>query len=168
MAPVRANIASRRVVLPLWKGPTSAMHRGPRGLLTSCPIRRLLWCGARPVIGSANANALPRRLLWQAGKISLRRTKPRCRRRRPLPIDWREVHLHDEGRKASTAGAQLQTLQARGDVESDLALHAERLQRDRVGRAADQHVAAEADADRGRALRAGIVAREITDAETRD
>src|ERR1700751_5155116 len=51
-APVRANIASRSVVLPLWKGPTSAMHRGPRGLLTSCPIAASL-CGARPLIGSA-------------------------------------------------------------------------------------------------------------------
>src|SRR2546423_4457314 len=52
IAPVRANIASKRVVLPLWKGPTSAMHRGPRGLLTSCPIAASSF-GARPVIGSA-------------------------------------------------------------------------------------------------------------------
>src|SRR5437764_14167898 len=52
MAPVRANIASKSVVLPLWKGPTSAMHRGPRGLLTSCPIAASSF-GARPVIGSA-------------------------------------------------------------------------------------------------------------------
>src|ERR1700731_4853159 len=52
MAPVRANIASRSVVLPLWKGPTSAMHRGPRGLLTSCPIAASS-SGARPLIGSA-------------------------------------------------------------------------------------------------------------------
>src|SRR6202045_1594933 len=52
MAPVRANIASRSVVLPLWNGPTSAMHRGPRGLLTSCPIAASL-VGARPLIGSA-------------------------------------------------------------------------------------------------------------------
>src|ERR1700723_2369002 len=53
MAPVRANIASRSVVLPLWKGPTNAMHRGPRGLLTSCPIAACLF-GARPLIGSAD------------------------------------------------------------------------------------------------------------------
>src|SRR4030081_1640492 len=52
MAPVRASIASRSVVLPLWKGPTSAMHRGPRGLLTSCPIAASSF-GARPLIGSA-------------------------------------------------------------------------------------------------------------------
>ena len=51
-APVRANIASKSVVLPLWNGPTSAMHRGPRGLLTSCPIAASSF-GARPLIGSA-------------------------------------------------------------------------------------------------------------------
>src|SRR3979411_2515048 len=53
LAPVRAIIASRSVVLPLWKGPTSAMHRGPRGLLTSCPIPASS-SGARPLIGSAD------------------------------------------------------------------------------------------------------------------
>src|SRR5436190_11248226 len=57
IAPVRANIASRSVVLPLWNGPTSAMHRGPRGLLTSCPIAASYF-GARPLIGSA-AGMLP-------------------------------------------------------------------------------------------------------------
>src|SRR2546429_8450621 len=68
MAPVRANIASKSVVLPLWKGPTSAMHRGPRGLLTSCPIAASLF-GARPVIGSATSDAPPVPRFWQAGKI---------------------------------------------------------------------------------------------------
>src|SRR3981189_3985095 len=58
-APVRANIASNSVVLPLWKGPTSAMHRGPRGLLTSCPIAASL-LGARPLIGSADRMLRPR------------------------------------------------------------------------------------------------------------
>src|ERR1700710_1151624 len=56
IAPVRANIASRSVVLPLWNGPTSAMHRGPRGLLTSCPIAASL-VGARPLIGSAHQSS---------------------------------------------------------------------------------------------------------------
>src|SRR5262245_53652154 len=40
-APVRARIASRSVVLPLWNGPTSAMHRGPGFLVPLgpfCPI----------------------------------------------------------------------------------------------------------------------------------
>src|ERR1700730_12278019 len=71
MAPVRASIASRSVVLPLWKGPTSAMHRGPRGLLTSCPIAASS-SGARPLIGSAGANAHPTLAIWQDGKTSLR------------------------------------------------------------------------------------------------
>src|SRR5207237_10654983 len=64
IAPVRANIASRSVVLPLWNGPTSAMHRGPRGLLTSCPIRRPPQYGeygARPSIGSAAPMLRPSR-----------------------------------------------------------------------------------------------------------
>src|SRR6202158_6507064 len=58
IAPVRANIASRSVVLPLWKGPTSAMHRGPRGLLTSCPIRRLLvWSSALDWVGKRQCSS---------------------------------------------------------------------------------------------------------------
>src|SRR4030081_2243790 len=71
MAPVRASMASRSVVLPLWKGPTSAMHRGPRGLLTSCPIAvSLSWSSARDWVG--DADALPGARIWQAGKTSLR------------------------------------------------------------------------------------------------
>src|SRR5664279_2683370 len=71
MAPVRANMASRSVVLPLWNGPTSAMHRGPDslgfgGLLTSCPIAASL-VGARPLIGSA-AGWSARRAILASGK----------------------------------------------------------------------------------------------------
>src|ERR1700686_3984455 len=69
IAPVRAKIASNSVVLPLWKGPTSAMHRGPRGLLTSCPIAASL-LGARPLIGSAD-KMLPLRRRF--GKTEKRR-----------------------------------------------------------------------------------------------
>src|SRR6516165_11304307 len=36
--PVRARIASNRVVLPLWNGPASAMHRGPLFLLPLGPV----------------------------------------------------------------------------------------------------------------------------------
>src|SRR5260370_7940646 len=61
IAPVRAIIASRSVVLPLWNGPTSAMHRGPRGLLTSCPIRRLLiWSSALDWVGRPMPHLPPR------------------------------------------------------------------------------------------------------------
>src|SRR4051794_22478383 len=69
MAPVRANMASRSVVLPLWKGPTSAMHRGPRGLLTSCPIAASLF-GARPVIGSADQMLRPRRRFGKSENVA--------------------------------------------------------------------------------------------------
>src|SRR3982074_1346411 len=71
IAPVRAIIASRSVVLPLWKGPTSAMHRGPRGLLTSCPIAAsFIWSSALDWVGDADAP--PVAGIWQAGKTSLR------------------------------------------------------------------------------------------------
>src|ERR1700693_3166830 len=39
IAPVRARIASRSVVLPLWNGPTNAMHLGPLGPPSLSPIR---------------------------------------------------------------------------------------------------------------------------------
>src|SRR5205809_2821521 len=69
MAPVRANMASRSVVLPLWKGPTSAMHRGPRGLLTSCPIAASYsWSSALDWVGNCDAPPVP--AFWQAGKVA--------------------------------------------------------------------------------------------------
>src|SRR5712672_4813157 len=54
------------------------------------------------------------------------------------------------------------------DTKADLPLDAERLQSDRIGRAAHQNIAAEADADRRAALCAGIIAREIAGPEPRD
>src|SRR5712671_4085312 len=60
IAPVRAIIASRSVVLPLWNGPTSAMHRGPRGLLTSCPIAAsFIWSSALDWVGAAMVSPPP-------------------------------------------------------------------------------------------------------------
>src|SRR5262249_30252816 len=44
IAPVRARIASSSVVLPLWNGPTSAMHRGPVARVPFCAIFRLPSC----------------------------------------------------------------------------------------------------------------------------
>src|SRR3954463_1542158 len=85
MAPVRANMASRSVGLPLWKGATNAMHRGPRGLLTSCPIAASLF-GARPMIGSANQMLRP---CARFGKSENRRCAATKRERRvsqPLPV----------------------------------------------------------------------------------
>src|SRR5216684_8446310 len=72
IAPVRAIIASRSVVLPLWNGPTSAMHRGPRGLLTSCPIAAsFIWSSALDWVGRFDAP--PTSGIWQAGKTSLKK-----------------------------------------------------------------------------------------------
>src|SRR6476660_7710672 len=66
IAPVRASMASRSVVLPLWNGPTSAIHRGPRGLLTSCPIAAsLFWSSALDWVGGLDAR--PTSAFWQAG-----------------------------------------------------------------------------------------------------
>src|SRR5438067_3889840 len=56
---------------------------------------------------------------------------------------------------------QFQALQPGRDADADLALHAERLQRDRVVRAADQRVAADADAEGRAALRADVITRKI-------
>src|SRR6266480_4543705 len=156
IAPVRANIASRSVVLPLWKGPTSAMHRGPRGLLTSCPIAASS-SGARPLIGSA-ALMLP--LHRRFGKPEKRRCGASQRAHQILP------RMQHNGEKLPPR-SKFQAFQAGRDAEADLALDAEWLQRDRIRRAADQHVAADPDADRRAALRAGVIAREIAGPEPR-
>src|ERR1700731_759410 len=96
MAPVRANIASRRVVLPLWKGPTSAMHRGPRGLLTSCPIA-VSSSGARPLIGSAaGCSAYIEDLASRKNVAAVRREDAssfEARRRRLAPLDDGSAHF---------------------------------------------------------------------------
>src|SRR4249920_2783402 len=127
MAPVRARMASRSVVLPLWKGPTSAMHRGPRGLLTSCPIAASLF-GARPVIGSANPMLRPSRDFGKRENVAaLHRDASR------------ETVLSRASRSDGKLPSrpEFQAFQSGGDAEADLALHAQRLQRDRIRRAAD-------------------------------
>src|SRR5262249_14963163 len=62
MVPVRVSIASNRVVLPLWNGPTSAMHRGPVGLVPFCPITAswglYLHCAAFISFGPSPGSAL--------------------------------------------------------------------------------------------------------------
>src|SRR6266481_1574229 len=132
MAPVRANIASKSVVLPLWKGPTSAMHRGPRGLLTSCPIAASSF-GARPVIGSAD---LMLRLPLRFGKTE----KCRCGAAqggvlKPLPMHYGSASFTRRDPASAGRGEKLpsrpefQAFQPGRDVDADLALHAERLQR---------------------------------------
>src|SRR5450631_1325294 len=131
IAPVRANMASRSEVLPLWKGPTSAMHRGPRGLLTSCPIRRLLiWSSALDWVGA--------RMLHLPPRFGKRETSLRC------------IVTEHSGSRTSSAKSrekltigrapplpsrpQFQAFEAGRDIQPDLALNAERLQRDRIVR----------------------------------
>src|SRR5437879_2814375 len=103
IAPVRAIIASRSVVLPLWKGPTSAMHRGPRGLLTFCPIAAsFIWSSALDWVGS---RMLPRHQRF--GKPEKRRDGASFRiyRRRRKARDQPQRHCapDDRLREASTS-----------------------------------------------------------------
>src|SRR5215212_3239718 len=64
--PDRSRIASRRVVFPLWNGPTIAMHRGPDAGLplgaigTSFPAPTARSCPTR-----WTSDALPLRSPWQ-------------------------------------------------------------------------------------------------------
>src|SRR5579863_3096206 len=182
IAPVRANIASNSVVLPLWKGPTSAMHRGPRGLLTSCPIAASS-CGARPVIGSATLYAVPLSRFWQGGKsrcgascpgrgtasFTMRRragTHKKMRRSVAWPPDQqRTTNALCPGNGALTSRTQFQAFEARRDAQADLSLQAERLKRDRIVGTADQDVAASPDANRRASLCAGIIAGEVAGPE---
>src|ERR1700722_5160735 len=182
--PGRANIASRSVVLPLWNGPTSAMHRGPRGLLTSCPIAASS-SGARPLIGSAAGwspyiGVLASRKYDAAMSMALHQPgegacAPRRRERRELgasPAITARPLRRDHGsaplKSILPSRPKFQALQTGRDIEADLALQAQRLQRDRIVRAADQHIAACPDADRSTALRAGVVARKVAGPEPGD
>src|SRR4029079_18737261 len=78
-APVRARIASRSVVLPLWKGPTSAMHRGPKllvplGPLSFCPIiASLAGREVGPGFPALSHYRLRTRGGWQERDLSLRK-----------------------------------------------------------------------------------------------
>src|ERR1700737_4426914 len=154
MAPVRANIASRSVVLPLWKGPTSAMHRGPRGLLTSCPIAASS-SGARPLIGSASLMLRPSRRFGKRENVAAMHRGVHtavilrlAEDGEHLPGERNCVHPGDDGSACFlTSRPEFQAFQPGRDVDADLALQAERLQGDRIVGTADQHVAADTDAE---------------------
>ena len=53
--PVRSRMASRREVLPLWKGPTMAMHRGPASGL---PFAMIIPPSPRRLLASARSGML--------------------------------------------------------------------------------------------------------------
>src|SRR5262249_31971308 len=88
------------------------------------------------------------------------------------PLDCFACARNDDSQSALitflTSRPEFQTLEPGGDVEADLTLQAQRLQRDRVVGAADQPIAAATDANRCAALRAGIIAGEITRPEPVD
>ena len=64
-APVRSRMASRRVVLPLWNGPTMAMHRGPASDLPFCAIDPFLPVAAALLRGAPERMRLPVVCGWQ-------------------------------------------------------------------------------------------------------
>ena len=72
IVPVRSRIASRREVLPLWKGPTIAMHRGP---VSGLPFAMIL------------SSSLPQRAfsraLFQGGMLCLSRRDGKSSRNGP-------------------------------------------------------------------------------------
>src|SRR5580700_6537686 len=130
IAPVRARIASKSVVLPLWNGPTSATQRGPVALVPLPPfVAMVISHGCR---------------LFQRG------------RRKPIVSGvggaGQEVRHCARGRAPPHGNLlgemQLQRAYAGRDIEPGLALHRKRLQRHRTVRAADQHVGAEPGRDR--------------------
>src|SRR5450631_233691 len=97
-APVRARIASNRVVLPLWNGPTSAMHRGPLGPVPFCPISTSL-AGREvgPNFPALSGYRLRRWRGWQ-GRIAAERFRycgrgqtPRAQNDR-TSFDVRQIH----------------------------------------------------------------------------
>lgn len=62
----------------------------------------------------------------------------------------------------SPARPKLEALHARRDAKPRLSLHAQWLQGEGIGRAPDQRIGAEADADRGARIDTGVVAGQIT------
>src|SRR5277367_2351595 len=93
-----------------------------------------------------------------------KREKRRCAASsasRRFPASW------GRAKRELPSRPQFQALQPGCDVEADLTLQAERLQRDRIGRTTDQNVAAAAHADRRAAWRTSIVAGKITRPEPR-
>jgi len=76
--------------------------------------------------------------------------------------------VRGEGEEKLPTRPQFQACQPGRDVDADLALHAERLQRDGIVGAADQNVAADTDTERGAALGTGISDGEIARRQLRD
>src|SRR5262252_9497454 len=130
MAPVRARIPSSNVVLPLWNGPTSAMHRGPVARVPFCAMsashafRDAAFCETvwpdnyrfRLQGGLARGGNVPGRC---CGTAKTRVGKP------TLP----HVGLPQLKRaEPSARRPQGQIAETDGDIETDLTRYRERLQ----------------------------------------
>src|SRR4051812_35890066 len=163
--PVRSRIDSRSVVLPLWNGPTIAMHRGPVldlplgaiGFHPLPPPRRVLADASRP-------NALPVVVSWQ--EVSGRGPgTPGCPDAAKVLRGQAKTRPGIRGNTVmcaggSTSGAQLQVGDADRQVEPGLASERNRLQGDRAVRTADEHVGPETGPERRLGRTAAVLAGE--------
>src|SRR5882757_2509625 len=74
IAPLRASIASSSVVLPLWNGPTSAMHRGPEDRVPFCAMSASQWAATRSSSRPSDAHRFkPEGGLARGAVIAVRR-----------------------------------------------------------------------------------------------
>src|SRR5215207_85031 len=160
IVPVRSRMASRREVLPLWKGPTMAMHRGPASGL---PFAMII-----PPLAPRLSRALDQECSASpAAMASPRRPRRKCKTAGRWPGRVKDLV------RASAAAAAARRIQRRGrcgdedqvgdadrEVEAGLAGDRERLQGDRAVRAADEDVGADAADDGGLGRRAGVDAGE--------
>src|SRR5436190_18577440 len=172
IVPVRARIASSSVVLPLWNGPTSAMHRGPVARVPFCAIFRLP-CRARCGLLRDRFNHRFRpEGDWQEASESHQprrepeRTRARSTTKTAAPRGGRSSFASSLRR--SRSGAQMQFRYAEREIEPDRRRHRDWLQRHRVIRTAEEDVGAEPGGDRHLPARAEIVAGEKAGARRRE
>src|SRR4051812_13685121 len=160
-APVRARIASSSVVLPLWNGPTSAMHRGPGARVPFCAIFRLPYRARCGLLRDRFDHRFRLKRDWQEESVSHERGRNRSARtlvhRRKRPPEGGRFIIASSLRR-SRAGAQMQFCHAEREIEPDRRVHRDRLQRHRVVGAAEENVGAEPRGDRHLPARAEIIA----------
>src|SRR5882757_343191 len=131
-----------------WQVRKTSLRCGAASLLTS------------PVLYGARSELARKRKFRVRGKAQMPITSSSIRGEKPLtPPSPRKCGAREK--KALPPRPQFQAFQSGRDADADLALHAERLQRDRIVRSADQRVAADADAERRAALRTGVVAGKV-------
>src|SRR5215475_785671 len=98
IAPVRARIPSSNVVLPLWNGPTSAMHRGPDARVPFCAMSASQIHRDAALFEAVHAIVSNRRGTWQEAAA------PQARPRNA--VEMRASHAAQET-AAPTAAAHI-------------------------------------------------------------